>query len=106
DQLFASVRILGQEIDLVTTCCADVGDLRTAPLQLQQYAGFQRVAEIGPARAVVYRNQAGIDGIDLARVHHAATFRVDGDGKRADQKRILQITEVRVQRVLGHRNPL
>ncbi len=64
------------------------------------------MTEVGLAGAVENRNQAGIDRVGLARIHHAAALGIRGDRKRAQQESILKMGEVAVQGVLGNGDAL
>ena len=106
DQLFMAIDMAAEKINLEALGCAHICEFGAASNQLQKYGGFKGVAEVGLARTVEDRDLTGIDGIDLAGINPASTFRVGGYGKAAHQEGILQMTQIAVQSVFANSNAL
>src|SRR3989338_170196 len=102
DQRLPAVAIPGQEIDLKPALCADVGDFCATPLEFQQNSSLQSVSQIRLAGAVEYRDESGIDGVNLTRIYHPAPLGAGSDGDRADEEGVFQVGQVGVQSILGH----
>ena len=68
DQFFSPVTESSKKIDLESSCCPDVSHLGTAPVQFVKHCRLERMSTIRPPRSIECRNQALVNGINLARV--------------------------------------
>ena len=103
-KILMAVRIPGQKIYLISSLGADVSEFGAT--SFQQNASLKGVPQIGPSRPVKDRNQCRVDRVDLARVHHSSSSRGCGNGHCTDQKCVLQITQICMKCILGHRDYL
>lgn len=102
DEQDVSGRIDGVEVHFVALGRAEVVDLAAAAEEFDEDGGFKRAAEVGAAHAFVDRDEAGIDGIGLARVHHALALGRGEERGRPDEEGILEVGEEGMEIVLGN----
>jgi hypothetical protein len=104
--LGSACRVASDKVHLATVASSYVIDLTAAAFQFEEDHGFEGVSYIGAARALVKRDQAGVDGIRLAWIDHALALGRGVQGEGAHQERVLQMSEVFVQGVLADRQSL
>ena len=92
----------GMEIHLVSPERAEVVDLTTAAEKLNEDSGFKSMAEVAPTESLADGNESRIHGVGLAGVDHALALGSGEERGGADEKGVLEISEERVQRILGH----
>src|SRR6266516_7212749 len=104
--MFPAVRIPGKKIYFMAEVGPAVGDLRATAFEFKCDHGLQRMTDVGLSGAIEDWNQARIHRICLPRIDHPAALGVCVYRNSAHQESILEMRQIRMQRVLGHRYPL
>src|SRR5690606_4708349 len=106
DQLAPPLEVAGEEVDLPATARAHVRHRAAPALQLDQHPRLEGVTEVRACGPVEDGDQALVDGVRLARIHHPLPLRGRLHPYESYEEAVLQVREELVDRVLRDRDAL